>query len=173
MARARRPAAGSEGRLMNQLHCLQARTTRGCQQRQHALTPNVDRFEIHPPVSTGPQWGQLSGTVSHGPRRRRPSPPPSELGFFRQGRHTSSVRGQGCAGTGTRRRGRALRHRGLPEPGQGRSQPQAAGWCLITVNRHDFTCENCKDSAASQPCFAVFTIFTSETSKATASKLHK
>jgi hypothetical protein len=56
-----------------------------------ALTPNMDRLEIHPPVSTGPQWGQRNGAVPPGTRLRRASPPPPWAGFLSAGRHT------GCA----------------------------------------------------------------------------
>lgn len=37
--------------------CLPTTTLRSCRQGRHTLTPNVDRFEIHPPVSTAPQVG--------------------------------------------------------------------------------------------------------------------
>jgi hypothetical protein len=138
---------------MNQLHCLQARTTRGCQQRQHALTPNVDRFEIHPPVSTGPQWGQRSGTVLPWSKTQAPVSPAVRAGFLSAG--TTHIE---CAGPGFVRAQEpdavaGSKAQGASRPGQGRSQPQAAGWCLITVNRHDFTCENCKDSASKSTLF--------------------
>ena len=49
-----------------------------------ALTPNIDRLEIHPPVSIGPQWGQSNGPFLVVQDSGGCLPQPSWLNFFQQ-----------------------------------------------------------------------------------------